>query len=380
MGTPVIDPATQTIYLVAKTKENGGVVQRLHALDIRTGAAKPGSPVTITASVTGTGEGSVGGVLAFDALRQNQRPALLLSRGVVYIAWASHGDAGPYHGWVMGYDAATLQQTMVFCATPDGAGGGIWLSNGGPASDADGNLYVVTGNGTFSVDSGGRDYGNSIIKLSPAGVVLDYFTPHDQADLNAIDDDLGSASPLLLPDQPGAHPHLLVHAGKGGTLYLLDRDNLGGYNPAGDTQIVQSFFRYFSGNFSSPVWFNDRVYFSGIGHSLEAFSLTNGLLSSGSVSQSVVQFPFPGGTLAVSGMGLTNGIVWAIQRNGASSPAVLRAYDALNLQNEIYNSSASGDRDLLDPAAKFSVPLVAEGKVFVATAGRLTIFGMLPEQ
>jgi hypothetical protein len=268
---------------------------------------------------------------------------------------------------------------MVFCATPDGAGGGIWLSNGGPASDADGNLYLATGNGTFSVNSGGRDYGNSILKLSPAGVVLDYFTPFDQADLNLTDDDLGSAGPLLLPDQPGAHPHLLVHAGKGGTLYLLDRDNLGGYNPAGDTQIVQSFYRYFASNFSSPVLFNGRIYFSGAGHQLEAFSLTNGMLSTGAVSQSTDTFSFPGGTLAVSSTGLTDGIVWAVQRNGASAPAVLRAYDAMNLQTELYNSSASGARDLLDPAAKFSVPLVAEGKVFVATAGRLTIFGMLPQ-
>jgi hypothetical protein len=295
----------------------------------------------------------------------------------VYIAFGSHNDIGPYHGWLLGYDAATLQQAMVFCATPNGAAGGIWLSNGGTAADADGNLYVITGNGTFSADTGGRDYGNSFIKIGPTGTVLDYFTPFDQLALSQNDRDLGATGPLLLPDQPGARPHLIVAAGKNGTVYVVDRNNMGGYNPVDNSQIVQSLPAYFASTFSAPTYFNGYVYFSPSGGGVEAFAVTNGMLSTTGIRSSQ-SYSFPGGTLAVSASGTSNGILWAIQRNG-SSPAVLRAYNALNLSQELYNSAASGTRDVLDPAAKFSVPLVADGKVFVATTRTLAVFGLLPQ-
>jgi len=229
--------------------------------------------------------------------------------------------------------------------------------------------------------------------MSPSGTVLDYFTPHNQANLSNNNFDLGAAGPLLLPDQPGAHPHLLVSAGKDNAIYLLDRDAMGHYNASNDNQIVQSIVNAFPfgrpepGNFSSPVYFNGRVYFGPVADTIQAFSLTNGRLSTTPTSASTAAYPYPGGTLAISANGNTNGIVWAIQRNGdcgvqiscgSAAPGVLRAYDATNLGVELYASDQAGTRDALDFAAKFSVPLVANGKVFVTTIGRLTIYGLLP--
>jgi chitodextrinase len=397
-GTPVIDPATGTLYVVAKTKEGPGnnatYVQRLHALDITTGAEKLGGPVILQASVPGTGAGSQGGNVPFDALRENQRPALLLSNGVVYIGFGGHGDVQPYHGWVLGYDATTLQQTMKFNVSPDDSGGGIWQANGGPAADAAGNIYFVTGNGGFDADVNGRDYGDSFIKINTAGGVVDYFTPHDQASISSLNFDLGAAGPLLLPDQSGSHPHLVVSAGKNNTVYLVDRDNMGHYNANDDSQIVQSLVDIFPygtpepGNYSGAVFFNGKVYFGPIADNIQAFTLNNGLLSTSATSRSTEIYAYPGATMAISANGTANGILWAVQRNGdcgtlascdTAAPGVLRAYDAANLTFQLYSSDqAAGDRDTLDYAAKFSVPLVANGKVFVGSMSKLTVYGLLP--
>ena len=397
-GTPVIDPATGTLYVVAKTKEISGstttYVQRLHALDIATGAEKFGGPVVIEASVPGLGQGTDGVNVPFDALHENQRPALLLSNGVVYIGFGGHGDVQPYHGWVLGYNATTLRQTMAFNVSPNGDGGGIWQANGGLAADSVGNIYFITGNGAFDADGGGNDYGDSFVKIDRNGNVLDYFTPHDQASISASNFDLGAAGPLLLPDQPGAHAHLLVSAGKNNTAYLVDRDNMGGYNNDDDSQIVQSLVDIFPygtpepGNYSAPVYFNSTVYFGPIADNIQAFSLTNGQLSTSATTRSSDIYAYPGATMAISANGSANGILWAVQRNGdcgtqsscgTASPAVLKAYDASNLTFLLYSSAqAIGDRDTLDFAAKFSAPLVANGKVFVGTAGTLTAYGLLP--
>jgi PKD repeat protein len=380
-GTPVIDPASGTLYVVAKTKEViGGAtdyVQRLHALDLATGAEKFGGPVAIQASVPGTGAGSDNGQLPFDSLRENQRPALLLSQGVVYIAFASHGDQQPYHGWVLGYNATTLQQVMAFNVTPDGEGGGIWQGGGGLAADAAGNIYFISGDGTFDADSGGRNYGDSFVKISPSGAVLDYFTPYDQADLDAANMDLGSANPLVLPDQAGIHPHLVTSASKNGTLYLIDRDNMGHFNPVDDSQIVQSILLLHE-NYISPVYFNGTVYYSVVDGEIRAYQLSNGLLSATPASQSSDTYAFPGGTLAISAHGTSDGILWAVQRRGTALPGVLHAYDATNLAIELYNSNQAGSRDTLDIATKYSVPLVVNGKVFVGSVSRLTVYGLLP--
>jgi hypothetical protein len=394
-GTPVIDPATGTLYVVAKTKEGSGsntnYLQRLHALDITTGAEKFGGPVVIQATVPGTGMGSQGGQLSFYALLENQRPALLLSNGVVYIAFSSHGDNQPYHGWVLGYNATTLQQSMAFCVTANGEGAGVWMSGGGLATDSDGNIYFVTGDGTFDADSGGVNYGDSFVKINPSGAVLDYFTPHVQAALNAGNIDLGSGGLLMLPDQPGPYPHLLLSAGKDGTIYLLNRDNMGHYNPNNDNQIVQSLVDIFPfgtpepGNYSAPVYFNGHVYFSPISDNVQVFQLSNGLLSTAPTSRSSEIYAYPGGTLAISANGNTNGILWVVQRHGVDptgggtvAPGVLRAYDPNNLSIELYNSDQAGLQDTMDYATKFNVPLVANGKVFIAGENQLTVYGLLP--
>jgi hypothetical protein len=386
-GSPVIDPATNTLYVVAKTKEvSGGTttyVHRLHALNATTGMEKPGGPVVIQASVPGTGVGGNGSIVPFISLRENQRPALLLTNGVVYVAFASHGDVLPYHGWVLGYRASDLQQVLAYADTADGSQGGIWQGADSLATDATGNLYVVTGNGTFDANTGGRDYGDSIMRLSASGIVLDYFTPHDQAHLNTKDLDLGAGGPTLLPDQPGPHPHVAVAAGKNGTIYVVDRDNMGGFRPADDSQIVQSLVSVFPINYRAPVYWNGHLYFSADLDHIKSFQVTSGLLSTAPTSQSALFVNFPGATLRPSANGTDNGILWAIERIDAPlvpMPGVLHAFDASNLGIELYNSTqAPNNRDGLDFAAKWSAPLVANGKVFVATNSSLNAFGLLPD-
>ncbi len=392
-STPVIDPASGTLYVVAKTKEvSGGSTKyyhRLHAIDLATGAEKFGGPVALQASVSGTGAGSTGGVLPFDALRENQRPALLLSNGVIYIAFAGHGDQPPYHGWVLGYDATTLQRTMAYCVSPNGSQSGIWQSGMGLSADSAGNVYFMTANGTFNADTGGTEYGDSFIKLNPSGTVVDYFTPKDQSVMDSYNWDLSSSGPMLLPDQQGLRPHLLVSAGKIGGIYLIDRDNMGHFT-SDDSQVVQSIPDIFPngtpepGNYSSPVYFNGTVYFGPINDRIQAFQLSNGLLTTTPTSESAIVYPYPGAVFAASSNGSSNGVLWAIQRNESAiaepgnNPAILRAYSTDDLSTELYNSTQAGARDALGPAAKFTVPLVANGRVYVLSQGELTAFGLLP--
>jgi chitodextrinase len=380
-GTPVIDSTTGTLYVVGKTKEGtNNYVQRLHALDIATGAEKFGGPVVIQATVPGTGTGSANGQLAFNSLRENERTALLLFNGVVYFGFGSHGDNQPYHGWLLGYNATTLQRVLAFASTPNGEGGGIWQSGGGLAIDAAGNFYFATGDGTFDVNSGGVDYGDSFLRFNPSGGVIDYFTPHDQGFLDTNNLDLDAGGMILLPDQPGTHPHLLVSAGKNGTIYLVDRDNMSHYHPTDqNVQTLNNIFPFgtpLPGNYSSPVYFNGTVYFGPVSDVVQAFKLTNGLLSTSPTSTTPQAYPYPGGSLAISASGTTNGILWAVRKNGAAA-GTLHAYDAANIATELYNSDQAGSRDTLDVAAKFSVPLVINGRVYVASEGQLTIYGLL---
>ena len=404
-GTPVIDPSTNTLFVVVKTKEvttSTNYFHRLHALDLATGAEKLGGPIVISATAAGNGAGSSGGQIAFQSLRENQRSALLLNNGVVYIAFGGHGDTSPYHGWILGYDATTLQQVMSFITSPNdngvrvtggGQGSGVWQSGDGLATDSAGNLYFVTGNGIFDVNTGGKDYGDSFLKLSPAGQVLDYFTPHDQQNMNDQDLDLGSGGVLLLPDQPGPHPHMAITAGKNGTIYVIDRDNLGHYNANNDNQVIQTIVNIFpngtksTGNFKAGQYWNGRIFFSADADNLKCFTITNGLLSSGPASTSSLFMNYPGATLGISSNALTNPILWAIERvdldpngGGIRGPGVLHALDATDLTRpELYNSNQAGNsRDKLDFTAKWSAPLVANGKVYVATNGQLAVFGLLP--
>jgi hypothetical protein len=390
-GTPVIDPATNTMYVVVKTKEVSGsttnYVQRLHAIDLSTGAEKFGGPVTIAATVPGTGLGSTGGQLAFNPLRENQHTALALVNGVVYFGFSSHGDIQPYHGWIFGYNASTLQRTVALCLTPNQEGAGVWMSGSGLAADSTGSLYFITGDGEFDANTGGPDYGDSYVRMTPAGSVADYFSPSNTQAINSANFDLGSGGPLLLPDQPGAHPHEMVSAGKDGAIYLVDRDNMGHFNATTNTnvQTLSNIFPNGSpepGNFTAPVYFNGTVYFGPLNDTIQGFRLSNGLLSTSPTLRSSETYPDRGASMSVSASSPTaNGILWAVQRNGTTA-GDLRAYDLTasgsGQLSEIYNSDQAGSRDTLGVAAKFVPPVVANGKVFVAGTDQLTVYGLLP--
>ena len=376
-GTPVIDPATYTIYFVAFTKETAGdgtvsYVHRLHALDIRSGKELAASPVEIQASVAGTGDG--GTTVTFVPESYKQRAALLLANGVVYTAWSSECDLGQYHGWIIGYSADTLQRVAVYNDTPNGSAASFWGAGAGPAADSSGNLFVVSANGTFSGSEGGTDLGDSIIKLSPAGglTLTDYFTPFNQLYLSDNDLDLGSSGALLLPPEAGnaAHPNLLVAAGKEGRIYLIDRDSMGGYHSDSDQGAVQTIAGAVLSIFGAPAYFSGNIYFAAAGDSLKAFRIANASSSlTAPVSNSPMTFVSPGSSPVVSANGAQNGIVWALELGSGSG--ALHAFDAADLSKELF-SDAPGSY------VQFSSPMVADGKVFVGTLDTLVVYGLLP--
>lgn len=368
-GTPVIDGSSGTLFVVAMTKENGAYVHRLHALDITTGKEKFGGPVVIQASVQGQG-----GQVNFDSMHHLQRPALLLSGGVVYICFGSYSDWIPYHGWIIGYDAFTLAQVVVWNATPNGGEGSFWQSGASLSEDSAGNIFGIAANGTFDADTGGSNYGESVLKLKPLTLsVTDYFTPFNYQLLNAGDIDFGTAGFTLLPDQPGPFPHLGVSAGKEGKIYLLNRDNLGKFHSGSDSQIVQSIPDGVGHNFSTATYWQGNVYFIGTNDVIKQFALTNGLLSNSPVSSGTQVYGFPGGNMSVSANGSQNGIVWAIEAGGTTA---LHAYDATNVARELYNTNQAGTRDQFGIAIRFTVPTVMNGKVFVAGKTELAVFGL----
>jgi hypothetical protein len=384
-GTPVIDPQTGTLYVVARTMQNRASFYYLHAVDISTGAEKFGGPVQISASVPGTAEGSVNGRITFDPHLQLQRPGLVLSNGRVHIAFGSICDFSTFHGWIFAYDAHSLAQSAAFVTTPNGKHGGVWQSGAAPSLDLDDNLYVVTGDGSYDANLGGLDFGQTVLKFSlnrPGLSPIDYFTPFDYEEMEKRNMDLGTGGSILLPDQPGLHPHLLITVGKAGTIYVLDRDSLGHFKASSDNQIVQSIPQVFSGRFhSSPAfWQSDHaswIYLGGVGERLKAFSVTDGVLSSTPTSESTNTFGYPGATPVVSSDESSNGIVWAISsaRDGES---VLNAYDATNLATLLYSSDqAPSHRDKADPVLRFVVPIVANGKVYFGTQNNLDVYGLL---
>ena len=385
-GTPVIDPNNKTLYVVAATKENGSYVQRLHALDVTTGAEKFGGPVVIAATVKGTGSGSSGGQLAFDPFRSNQRPALLLVNGGIYIAWSSHGleSQFTYHGWVIGYNENTLAQIAAYCLTANGDEGGVWQSGDGLAADTVGNIFFMSGNGTFDANTGGEDYGMSYVKLSTKkGLnVADYFTPYNESEESSQDLDLGSGGAMLLPYLNGAaNPYLAVGAGKDGTLYVLNRNDMGHFNASGNTQIVESIPNAFAGHglYSTPAFSQGYLYFWAPNDVMRVFQIVSGLVSTTTVATGTVIFGSPGATPVVSSNNGSNGIVWAIQPDGYSTgaPAVLYALNALTAV-QLYNSTQAGTRDTAGTAIKFTAPAVSNGRVFVGTANQLDVYGLLP--
>lgn len=400
-GTPVIDLSNDTMYVVVRTYEKSAGVQRLHALDITTGAEKFGGPIVIAASVSGTGLGHTkGNIISFDSSHDNQRAGLLLLNGIVYIGWA-----GAYHGWIMGYSAQnatqTLTQVAVLNTTPNASLGGVWASGNGLAADSFGNIYAAVGDAAFDASTGGSDYGDSVIKLNGSLQVLDYFAPMEQACRATYDKDLGSAGPMVLPTQPGSFPDELVTAGKGGkpcdasgfsSIYLLNQDSLGGFNASQD-QVIEEVQGSTGGYWSSPAYWQgpagSYVYSAGTGGGqitgdyLKMFSLTNGQLSATPIAQSSNPFTV-GATPSVSANGTANGIVWAIKRQdplgtlSGIKPAILYAYDATNVKSMLYNSAQQPLRDLGGCGNKFQVPTIANGKVYVGTQNEIDIFGLLP--
>lgn len=373
-GTPVIDPSSGTLFVVATTLENGVYTHRLHALDITTGAERAGSPVEIQASVPGTGEG--GSTVTFHAAAYKQRPGLLLLNGQVYTTWSSHCDIGKYHGWVMAYDVKTLRQTAVYNNTPNGNQASLWAAGAAPAADSSGNIYLVSGNGSFDAEDGGADVGDSFTRLSTAnGLRLaDYFTPFNVEQLNDQDLDIGSSGAVLLPDSVGsaAHRHLLVSAGKEARIYLVDRDNMGHFHSGSDSQIPQSITGAIGALFGIPAYFNNTVYFSGSGDHLKAFSIDNAQLSNSPTSMSAEAYTYPGSTPTISSNGTADGIVWAMEGNNGGT---LHAYDASNLSRELY-SSGNRAADAPGSYVKFSSVTVANGKAYVGTQNSLVVYSL----
>jgi hypothetical protein len=383
-STPVLDLKTGTLYVLARTKVDHTLsvseyFQHLHALAITTGVEKFGGPKLISASAPGKGEGSFKGQVPFDPLRENPRASLLLVSNTVILTWASSCDIGPYHGWVMAYDAQSLVQKAVLNVTPDGDEGGIWAADTGPAADSAGHIYVPTGNGTFNAASGGHDYGDSVLKLALEGSsfsIRDYFTPHDQNRLSDDDADLGSSGPTLLPDQPGPHPHLLVQPTKGSEIYVIDRDHMGKFQPTTDA-ILQS-VSMAGGGYGAMAYWNQHLYFACENDSLRDYAVQNGKLILNTSSR--IAFQNPGATPSVSANGTSNAIVWAVATrtwNGRDTHAVLYAFDATDIRSPIYSSEDNSQRDRAAFATRFVIPVVANGRVYFAARGEVEVYGLL---
>jgi hypothetical protein len=365
VATPVIDPDGGTIYVIAKTLENGTVVHKLHALDLGSGQEKFGGPVTITATVTS----NVGNVVNFNSLHQKNRPGLLLENGVVYAAFGSNYCNDNNYSWVLGYDATTLQQTGVFNTNPDHGLTSIWQAGGGLAADNDGFIYPLSSEGKFDVDTGGQGYTHAVLKLAPNTLdLMDYFIPNEVAFLNLHDLDLSGCNPMILPDQDGA-PHVIVAAGKQGTIYVLDRDSLGMYSPAAnDPQILQELPGVIGSIRGGPAYWKGRVYFSAKADPLKVFSVSNGLLSTTPIMQTTLKLTGAHAP-SISANGDTNGIVWVFHGGD------LYAFNADDVTEMLYNSHQLA-RDNLPAISHFVTQTVANGRVYMATRTTLEVFGL----
>jgi hypothetical protein len=393
-STPVIDIAAHTMFVVAKSLENGVYVQRLHALNIITGAEQSYGPSQpITATVPGTGNASSGGLLTFSPEWQNQRVSLALFNGYVFVAWGSHGDNGPWHGWIMAFNESTLAQTGVICTSPNGYGNGIWESGAGMPIDTvtpNGRMFAVAGNGDYTSYpplTSSVDYGESIIRFDLTGGAVtptDAFTPFNQATLSASDVDQGSGGILMLPDQTGTYPHELIQVGKEGRILVLNRDDLGGYAPGGtdNPNVLQDIDGQLAGGmWATPTYWNGHVYFWGLGDYLKRFDLVDGVLSTTPSSIGGQTSGFPAPSVVVSSNGTSNGVLWAIRSDGYDSngSGILYAYDPTNLSTVLYESDTNS-RDDGGPANKFVVPVVTNGKVYTGAAYQVNIYGLLNGQ
>jgi hypothetical protein len=386
-ATPVIDRTrgpNGAIYVVGMSRDaSGGYHQRIHALDVATGAELFNGPTEIRATYPGNGSGSQNGTLTFDPGQYVERAALLLLNGTVYTAWTSHCDFLPYTGWVMGYDAGTLQQTSVLNVTPNGQMGAIWMSGAGLASDGEA-IYLLDGNGTFDPTQNEHEmpingnYGNGFLRLNLGPLrVQDYFQPSNTMQESNQDEDLGSGGAMVLPDMAdstGAVRHLAIGAGKNKTIYVVNRYSMGKFDSNAD-HIYQELVGRLGGSvFGAPAYFNNTVYFGSVGDNIKAFTISNATLSGAPTSQTANKFGFPGTTPSISANGTANGILWAAE-NGTIG--VLRAYDATNLASQLYSSNDFGARDQFGQGNKFITPMIANGKVYVGTRDGVAVFGLL---
>jgi hypothetical protein len=387
-STPVIDRsagAHGTMYVVAMSIDSSSNYhQRLHALDVTTGAELLNGPVDISASFPTTGTATS----SFDPKSYEERAALLLSNGTIYTSWTSHCDGQPYGGWIISYAQSTLARNGVLnVAANSSAGPAIWMAGGGPAVDASGNIYLLTANGAFetTMDAKGfpsaQDYGNSFLKISNAAAglsVLDYFTMSNEVAESNADQDLGSGGELLLPDlmdSTNTVRHLMVGAGKDGNIYVVDRDSMGKFSASSNKNYQTLTGVLPGGIWSTPAYFNGTLYYGNVSGTLKAFAISSAKLGTAPQSQSTTQFTYPGTAPSVSANGSVNGIVWAHEN---TSPAVLHAYDATNLAHELYNSNqAAANRDQFGAGNKYITPIVADGKVFVGTGSSVAVFGLL---
>ena len=388
-ATPVIDRTAGpngVIYVVAMSKAGSNYFQRLHALDVTTGAELFGGPQNIQASFPGTGDNSSTGNVIFDPAQYKERAALLLLNGVVYTTWASHCDIRPYNGWIIGYNQTTLAQTSVLNIVPNGSEGSIWMSDTGPSADSSGNIYVLAANGDFdtTLNTSGfpsnGNFGNAFLKISTSSglAVADYFEMHDQQQENDSDADLGSGGALVLPDlidSSGNTQHLAVGAGKDGHIYVVNRDAMGKFNSSSNNIYQDLTGVLGNGVYGMAAYFNNTVYYGAVGDAIKAFNITNAKLPTSPSFQTGNSFIYPGATPSISANGTSNAIVWAAENGGT---AVLHAYDATNL-HELYNSNqASGGRDQFGIGNKFITPVVVNGKVYVGTTNSVGVFGLLP--
>ena len=387
-STPVIDRtagAHGTMYVVAMSIDSSSNYhQRLHALDVATGAELLNGPVDISASFPAAGTATS----TFDPKGYEERAALLLSGGTIYTSWTSHCDIAPYGGWIITFAQSTLARNAVLNIAANSSGGpAIWMAGGGPAVDASGNIYLLSANGAFetTMDANGfpsnQDFGNSFLKISSAGTglhVLDYSTMFNEVAESNADMDLGSGGEMLLPDlmdSTNAVRHLMVGAGKDGNIYVVDRDSMGKFNASGNNNYQTLNGALPGGIWSTPAYFNGTVYFGDVSGTLKAFAISSAKLGAAPQSQSATQFIYPGTAPSVSANGTANAIVWAHEN---ASMGVLHAYDATNLAHELYNSNqAAANRDQFGPGNKYITPAIADGKVFVGTTNAVAVFGLL---
>jgi hypothetical protein len=378
----VIDPATGTLYVVSKSMNSAGTVfyQRLHAIDITTGNEKFGGPANIGSSITFPGTGDGGSTVSFNPQQQNQRPGLALVNGVVYVAWSSHEDTYPYYGWVIGFNASSLSVASVLNITPNVLFGGIWMGGGAPSADSANHLYLITGNGGFDATSAtapNNDYGDSFLQITGGTTISSYFTPSDQQTDEDNDQDFGSGgSAVVLNVNSGALQHLVIGGGKDGALYLLNGDSMGGLDDSSSSRSRQT-FNIGAGIFATGAFWNNTYYIVPIFSPLVAypFDTSTNMFNVAASTTAGTSMGFPGATPSVSATGNSNGIVWALDnhsyctpQSSGCGPAVLHAYSAASVTTELWNSSLVAT-DAAGNAVKFTVPTIANGRVYVPTRG-----------